>query len=167
MSFYDSAVPAYLQILSSLPGLLDKADAYAQAKKIQPEVLLAARLFPDMLPLSKQIQIACDHAVRGVARLSGGEMPSFPDTETTFAELKQRLAKTAEYVKSIKPSLFDGAEDRDITFPIGGGKTMTLKGQQYLTSFSLPNFYFHATTAHGILRMCGVEIGKRDFLGAN
>jgi len=167
MSFYDSAVPAYLQILSSLSGLLDKADSYVQTRKIQPEVLLGTRLFPDMLPLSKQIQIACDHAVRGAARLSGGEVPSFPDTETTIAELKQRLAKTSDYVKSIKPALFDGAETRDITFPIGGGKTMTLKGQQYLTSFSLPNFYFHSTTAHGILRMCGVDIGKRDFLGAN
>jgi hypothetical protein len=167
MSFYDSVAPAYLQILASLSGILDKADAYATARKIQPEVLLATRLFPDMLPLSKQIQITCDHAVRGCARLSGGEVPSFPDTETTIAELKQRLAKTADYVKSIKPALFDAAADRDVTFPIGGGKTMTMKGQQYLTSFSLPNFYFHATTAHGILRLCGVEIGKRDFLGAN
>jgi hypothetical protein len=167
MAFYDSVAPAYLQILGSLSGILDKAEAHASARKIQPDVLLATRLFPDMLPLSKQIQIACDHAVRGCARLSGGELPSFPDTETTIAELKQRLANTADYVKSIKPSLFDGAESRDVTFPIGGGKTMTMKGQQYLTNFSLPNFYFHATTAHDILRMCGVEIGKKDFMGVN
>jgi len=167
MSFYESAVPAYLQMLGSLSHILDKAEAHAAARKIEPAVLLGTRLFPDMLPLSKQIQIACDHAVRGAARLSGSEVPSFPDTETTIAELKQRLAKTGEFVKSVNPSLFDGAEGRDITFPIGGGKTMTLNGQQYLTSFSLPNFYFHATTAHAILRMCGVEIGKRDFLGAN
>ena len=166
MSLYDAAVPAYLQMLSALSGILDKADAHAQAKKIAPEVLLGARLYPDMLPLSKQIQITCDHAVRGCARLTGSEVPSFPDTETTFAELKQRLARTADYVQGLKPAQFDGAEERDVSFPIGAGKTMTMKGQQYLSSFSLPNFYFHATTAHGILRHNGVEIGKRDFLGA-
>jgi uncharacterized protein len=167
MSFYDATVPAFLQILGSLTGILTKAEAHCKAKNIAPEVLLGARLFPDMLPLTKQIQIASDFAAKTCARLTGSEMPSTPDTEKTFGELKQRLAKTADYVKSFKPTQFDGAETREITFPIGPDKTMTLKGQQYLSSFAFPNFYFHAATAHGILRHNGVEIGKRDFLGVN
>ncbi|MBR0963610.1 DUF1993 domain-containing protein [Bradyrhizobium diazoefficiens] len=167
MSFHDAVVPAYLQILNSLTGLLTKAEAHCAAKKIDPSVLLGSRLFPDMLPLSKQIQLVSDHAARGCARLTNSEIPSMPDTETSFAELKQRLAKTVDYVKSFKPAQFEGAEARDVTFPIGAGKSMTMKGQQFLSSFSLPNLYFHAATAHGILRHNGVEIGKRDFLGAN
>jgi hypothetical protein len=167
MSFHDAVVPAYLQILNSLTGLLTKAEAHCAAKKIDPSVLLGSRLFPDMLPLSKQIQLVSDHAARGCARLTNSEIPSMPDTETSFAELKQRLAKTIDYVKSFKPAQFEGAEARDVTFPIGAGKSMTMKGQQFLSSFSLPNLYFHAATAHGILRHNGVEIGKRDFLGAN
>ena len=165
MSLYDSAVPAYLQILGSLPGLLDKAEAHAAAKKIAPEVLLGARLFPDMLPLSRQIQLASDFAMKGCARLTGSEVPSTPDTETTFAELKARLAKAADYVKAFTPAQFDGAETRSVSFPAGPDKTMTLTGQQFLSNFSLPNFYFHAATAHGILRHNGIEIGKRDFVG--
>jgi hypothetical protein len=167
MSFHDAVVPAYLQILNSLTGLLTKAEAYCEARKVDPSVLLGSRLFPDMLPLSKQIQLVSDNAARGCARLTNSEIPSMPDTETSFAELKQRLAKTIDYVKSFKPAQFEGAEARDVTFPIGAGKSMTMKGQQFLSSFSLPNLYFHAATAHGILRHNGVEIGKRDFLGAN
>lgn len=165
MSLYDSAVPAYLQMLGSLQGILDKAEAYAAAKKIAPEVLLNERLFPDMLPLGRQIQLACDFAMKGCARLTATEVPSTPDTETTFGELKQRLIKAADYVKSFKPVQFEGAETRTISFPAGPDKTMTLTGQQFLSNFSLPNFYFHAATAHGILRHNGVEIGKRDFMG--
>jgi hypothetical protein len=130
-------------------------------------VLLGARLYPDMLPLSKQIQLACDFAAKGCARLTGSDVPSVPDTEKTFEELKQRLAKTIDYVKAYKPAQFDGADARDVTFPAGPDKSITMKGQQFLTGFSLPNFYFHATTAHGILRHNGVEIGKRDFLGVS
>jgi len=167
MSFYDAVVPAYLQMLNSLTGLLTKAEAYCEAKKIQPEVLLGSRLYPDMLPLTKQVQLVCDHASRGCARLTHSEVPSTPDTETTFAELKQRLAKTIDYVKSFTPAQFEGADAKDVTFPIGAGRTMTLKGQQFLSAFSFPNFYFHAVTAHGILRHNGVEIGKRDFLGVS
>ena len=167
MSFYEAAVPAYLQILGSLTGILTKAEAHCAAKKIDPAVLLSARLYPDMLPLSKQIQLACDFAAKGCARLTGSEVPSVPDTETTFEELKQRLAKTIDYVKAYKPAQFDGADARDVTFPAGPDRSITLKGQQFLTGFSLPNFYFHATTAHGILRHNGVEIGKRDFLGVS
>ena len=167
MSFHDIAVPAYLQILGSLTGILTKAEAHCTAKKIQPEVLLGARLYPDMLPLSKQIQLVCDFAAKGCARLAGSKVPSVPDTEKTFEELKQRLAKTIDYVKAYKPAQFDGADARDVTFPAGPDKSITMKGQQFLTGFSLPNFYFHATTAHGILRHNGVEIGKRDFLGVS
>ncbi|MBC9881226.1 DUF1993 domain-containing protein [Bradyrhizobium sp. INPA01-394B] len=165
MSFYDAVVPAYLQMLNSLTGLLTKAEAHCAAKKIDPSVLLGSRLFPDMLPLSKQIQLVSDFATKGCARLTHSEVPSNPDTEKTFEELKQRLAKTIDYVKSFKPEQFEGADAKDVTFPTGPDKTTTLKGQQFLSNFSLPNFYFHATTAHGILRHNGVEIGKRDFMG--
>ena len=167
MSFYDASVPAFLQILGALSGILTKAEAHCEAKKIQPEVLLGSRLYPDMLPLSKQVQLVCDHASRGCARLTHSEVPSTPDTETTFGELKQRLAKTIDYVKSFKPAQFDGAETKDVTFPAGPNRSITLKGQQFLSGFSFPNLYFHAVTAHGILRHNGVEIGKRDFLGVS
>lgn len=167
MSFHDAVVPAYLQMLNSLTGLLTKAEAHCAAKKIDPSVLLGSRLFPDMLPLSKQVQLVSDFAAKGCARLTHSEVPSMPDTETSFAELKQRLAKTIDYVKSFKPEQFEGADAKDVTFPTGPDRSMTLKGQQFFSSVSLPNFYFHVTTAHGILRHNGVEIGKRDFLGVN
>jgi hypothetical protein len=167
MSFYDASVPAYLQILGSLSGLLTKAEAHCKAKNIQPEVLLNARLYPDMLPFSRQIQLASDFAAKGCARLTHSDVPSTPDTEKSFDELKQRLAKTIDYVKTFKPAQFDGADTRDVTFPAGADKSMTLKGQQFLNGVSFPNFYFHAATAHGILRHNGVEIGKRDFLGVS
>jgi hypothetical protein len=166
MSFYDASVPAFLQILGSLQGVLSKAEAHCTARKIAPEVLLGARLFPDMLPLSKQIQMAADFATKGCARLTHSEVPSTPDTEKTFEELRQRLAKAADYVKAFKPAQFEGADAKDVTFPVGP-TSMTLKGQQFLSNFAFPNFYFHATTAHGILRHNGVEIGKRDFLGVS
>ena len=165
MSFYDASVPAFLQILGSLSGILTKAEAHCAAKNIQPDVLLGARLYPDMLPLSKQIQLACDFASKGCARITHSEVPSTPDTEKTFDELKARLGKAADYVKALKPAQFDGADSREVTFPTGPDKTLTLKGQEFLNRSSFPNFYFHAATAHGILRHNGVEIGKRDFLG--
>jgi hypothetical protein len=167
MSFYDASVPAFLQILGSLSGILTKAEAHCKAKNIQPEVLLGARLFPDMLPLSKQIQLASDFAAKGCARLAHSEVPSTPDTEKTFDELKARLAKTVDYLKTFKPAQFEGADAKDVTFPAGPDRTITLKGQQFLNNFAFPNFYFHAATAHGILRHNGVEIGKRDFLGVS
>jgi hypothetical protein len=167
MSFYDASVPAFLQILGSLSGLLTKAEAHCKAKNIQPDVLLNARLYPDMLPLSRQIQLVCDFAAKACARLTHSEVPSTPDTEKSFDELRQRLVKTIDYVKTFKPAQFDGADSRDVTFPTGADKSMTLKGQQFLSNFAFPNFYFHAATAHGILRHNGVEIGKRDFLGVS
>jgi uncharacterized protein len=165
MSFYDATVPAFLQILSALTGLLNKAEAHCEARKIQPEVLLTARLYPDMLPLTKQIQIACDFAGKSCARLTGSEVPTSPDTETSFEQLRQRLAKTIDYVKSFKPAQFEGADAKDVTFPAGPNTNLTLKGQEFVNRFAFPNFYFHAAIAHGILRHNGVEIGKRDFLG--
>jgi hypothetical protein len=167
MSFYDSAVSAYLQMLNSLSAVLKKAEDHAGAKKIEPNALLGARLFPDMLPLTRQVQLACDFAAKGCARLTASEVPSTPDTETSFAELQQRLARTIDQVKGYKPAQFEGADTREVTFPSGPGKTTTLTGQQFLSNFSLPNFYFHAATAYDILRHNGVEIGKRDFMGVN
>jgi len=167
MSFYDASVPAFLQILGSLSGLLTKAETHCAAKNIQPDVLLASRLYPDMFPLSRQIQLACDFAAKGCARLTQSEVPSTPDTEKTFEELRQRLANTGDYLKKFTPAQFEGADLRDVTFPAGPDRTITLKGQQFLNVFTFPNFYFHAAIAHGILRHNGVEIGKRDFLGVN
>ena len=165
MSFHETTVQAFLPILGSLSGLLTKAEAYCKAKNIQPEVLLGARLYPDMLPLSRQIQLACDFSSKACARLTRSELPSVPDTEKTFEELRQRLAKTSDYIKQFTPAQFEGAESRDVTFPAGPDRTLTLKGLQFLTRVAFPNFYFHAATTHGILRHNGVEIGKRDFLG--
>jgi uncharacterized protein len=165
MSFYDATVPAFLQMLTSLTGLLNKAEASCETRKIQPEVLLSARLYPDMLPLTKQIQIASDFAGKSCARLTGGEVPTTPDTEKSFEELRQRLARTIDYVKTFKPAQFEGADAKDVTFPVGPNNMMTLKGQEYINRVVFPNFYFHAATAHGILRHNGVDIGKRDFLG--
>ncbi|HTB03196.1 MAG TPA: DUF1993 domain-containing protein [Bradyrhizobium sp.] len=167
MSIYDATVPAFLQILGGLTGILTKAEAHCKAKNIAPEVLLSARLYPDMLPFSKQIQLACDFAAKSCARLAQVEVPTTPDTEKTFDELKQRLAKTIDYLKAFKPAQFDGADARDVSFPVGPTNTMTLKGQQFINNFAFPNFYFHAAIAHGILRHNGVEIGKRDFLGVS
>jgi hypothetical protein len=167
MSLYNSTVPAFLQILGSLSGILDKAEAHCKAKNIQPDVLLGARLYPDMLPLTRQIQIASDFAGKTCARLTGAEVPITPDTEKTFDELKQRLASTIDYVKTFKPAQFEGGETRDVDFPIGPTERMTLKGRQYLSNVAFPNFYFHAAIAHGILRHNGVQIGKRDFLGVS
>ena len=167
MSFHDASVAADLQILGSLTGILGKAEAHCTAKNIQPDALLGARLYPDMLPFTRQVQLTCDFATKGCARLTQSEVPSIPDTEKSFEELKARLAKTIDYVKAFKPAQFEGAETRDVTFPTGPDKTTTMKGQQFLSHFSLPNFYFHATTAHDILRHNGVEIGKRDFLGVS
>jgi hypothetical protein len=165
MAFYDVSVPAFLQSLGGLQGILTKAEAHCEARKIAPEVLLSARLYPDMLPLSRQVQLACDFAMKGCARLTHSEVPSTPDTEKTFGELQARLAKAIDYLKAFKPAQFEGGDVKDVSFPAGPNNTMTLKGQQFLTAYAFPNFYFHAATAHGILRHNGVEIGKRDFLG--
>jgi hypothetical protein len=165
MSFYDATVPAYLHTLTALSGLVAKAEAHCEARKIQPEVLLNARLYPDMLPFTKQIQLTCDFAAKGAARLSHSEVPSTPDTEKTFGELRERLTKTIAYLNTFKLEQFEGGESKDVTFPSGPGATTTLKGQDFVNRFSFPQFYFHAAIAHGLLRHNGVEVGKKDFLG--
>ena len=165
MSFYDATVPAFQQMLKSLSGLLTKAEAHCKTKNIEPDVLLGARLYRDMLPLSKQIQLACDFAGKSCARLAHIDVPTTPDTEKSFEELQQRLAKTIDYLKAFKPAQIDGADSKDVTFPAGPNTSLTLKGQDFINRMAFPNFYFHAATAHGILRHNGVEIGKRDFLG--
>src|SRR5436305_9041391 len=167
MSFYDATVPAFLQILNSLSGLLNKAETHCAAKNIQPEVLLSARLYPDMLPLSKQIQLASDFAAKGCARVTHSEVPSTPDTEKTFAELQQRLAKTIAYVNGFKPAQFEGAEGRDAKFPAGPDRTMTLTGKQSNSHFALPNFYFQAAAAYGILRHYSDDICLPYSLGVS
>ena len=158
------AVPSFLNALGALSKILDKAAAHCAARKIDQAVILQMRLAPDMFPFVKQVQLVCDFAKNTLGRLTG-EPPKFPDEEKSFDDLKARIARTVDYVKSFKAGEIDATEDKDVTFPIGPQQTMTLKGAQYLIGFALPNFYFHATTAYDILRHAGVEIGKRDFLG--
>jgi hypothetical protein len=161
---YQASVPVYLQYLNSTSAVLDKAAAFAEAKKIDPTVLLQTRLYPDMHPLVKQVQIFTDQATRGVSRLAGVEPPPFPDAETSFADLKARIAKAIAHVESFTPEQIDGSEGRDIVMKTPRGD-LTFKGLQYLLGFSLPNFFFHATTTYAILRHVGVEVGKMDFMG--
>ncbi len=163
-SMHAVAATSFLTTLGALAKILDKAAAHCEAKKIDPAALLSMRLAPDMLTFTKQVQLTCDFAKNTMGRLTG-EPPKFPDEEKSFADLKARIAKTVDYVKGFTPAQIDAAVDKDVNFPIGPQQTMTLKGGDYLIGFALPNFYFHATTAYDILRHCGVEIGKRDFLG--
>lgn len=164
LSMHQASVPIFVQMLTALSQVLGKAQAHAEAKKIDPAVLIAARLAPDMLPLASQVQIACDFAKGTVARLAGAEVPSWPDTEKTFAELANRIKRTLDFVQSFKAAQVDGSEARDVTVKIAG-KPATFKGQPYLVRFVLPNFFFHTTTAYAILRHNGVDLGKRDFVG--
>jgi hypothetical protein len=164
ITMYTMAVESFVPVLTHLSTLLDKGLAHATAKKFEPSVLVNARLAPDMFPLSRQIQIACDAAKNGSARLAGQEAPRFEDKETTLEELRARIARTIEYLKSIPASAFDGAEDRDIKIPVRD-RTLEMKGLAYLQTWALPNFYFHVVATYVILRHNGVEIGKGDFLG--
>lgn len=164
ITLYQAAVPPVLQVLTSLLNILGKASAHCQARRIEPSVLLGSRLFPDMFPLVRQVQIVTDQAKGMAARLAGIEVPSYPDDEASFEGLQVRLASTIAFIKSIHPEQIDGAEDKDIHFKAGGSE-LKFKGQNYLLNFVFPNFYFHAATAYNILRHNGVELGKRDFLG--
>lgn len=150
--------------LGALSGVLGKAADHCAARKIDEAAFMTARLFPDMLPFSRQVQLACDFAARTAARLAGAEVPSFPDTETTFAALQERIAAARAAMATHVPTAFDEAAARQITLRIRGGE-MVLDGTTFLTQFANPNFYFHATTAYNILRQGGVEIGKADFMG--
>jgi uncharacterized protein len=160
-----SPVAALAHSLNAMSKILDKAEAYAEAKKIKPEVLPQLRLVADMLPLWRQITIACDHAKGMSARLAGVEVPSFADTETTIAELKDRIARTVEFLHTIPEAAYADAESRTIHVR-AGQRELAFPALQYYQGYALPNFYFHLSTAYGILRANGVEIGKTDFLGA-
>ena len=164
ISMYQASAPRFANILNNLSGILDKAEAHCEAKKIDPAALTTARLYPDMYTMTRQVQVACDTAQGAVARLAGVEIPKHEDTEKTFSELRARIAKTVEFIKSVKPAQIDGTEDKEIVLK-RGSQEVTYKGMQYLLGFAYPNFYFHVTTAYAILRHNGVEIGKRDFMG--
>ncbi|MBV8549157.1 MAG: DUF1993 domain-containing protein [Alphaproteobacteria bacterium] len=164
ISMYQSTVPVYAQGLTNLSTLLKRAEAYAADKKIEPSVLINDRIYPDMFPLSRQVQIACDVVKSGVARLAGLEVPSFPDTETTFPELEERIQKTIRFIQTATAAQVDGSEDKAIAIKVGGND-LSFNGQDYLQKFVTPNFYFHIAVTYAILRHNGVDIGKKDFLG--
>jgi len=165
LSMYQASVPVFTRALGNLSKILDKGAAFADSRKIDPSVLINARLAADMFPLSKQVQIATDMAQRGSARLAGVDFANMPDTETTFPKLQERISKTLKFVKSLSASQIDGSEAKPITITVGGND-MTFTGQVYLLNFVLPNLYFHITAAYLILRHNGVDVGKLDFLGA-
>jgi len=165
ISMYEASIPVFIRMSKNLAAILAKGAAYAEAKKIDPAVLVNSRLYPDMFPLARQVQIASDAAKGCGARLAGQEPPKFEDNETTFPELLTRIDKTIAYLETLKPEQINGSEGKTITLQIRKN-TMTFLGMPFLLNFALPNFYFHVTTAYDILRHCGVEIGKQDFIGA-
>jgi hypothetical protein len=158
------SVGVFTRMLTNLSGILDKAAAFCEQRKVDPAVLLNMRLFPDMFPLSRQVQLASDFAKGATSRLAGQEPPKWEDNETSVAELKARIARTIEFIQGFKPGQFEGSDERDVTLTIRG-ETIKLKGAPYLAHTATPNFYFHVTTAYAILRANGVELGKRDFVG--
>lgn len=163
ISMYAASAPQFVSMLRSFDAILVKTQAHAAAKKIDPNVLLNARLFPDMFTFTRQVQIATDHAKGAVARLAGLEVPKYEDTEQSFDELRARIAKTIAFVESVPAAQIDGSEERDIALKAGSHE-LAFKGMAYLIGFAQPNFYFHLVTAYNILRHNGIEIGKRDYL---
>ncbi|HEX7370969.1 MAG TPA: DUF1993 domain-containing protein [Rhodanobacteraceae bacterium] len=164
ISMYEASVPVFARALHNLSSVLKKGEAHAQGKGVEANNLLQQRLIFDMLPLVKQIQIACDTAARGTARMAGVEPKAFPDNETTLAEAQARIAHTIEYIQSFKPEQLDGCEDRKVVHKTRSGET-TFTGIDYLRNYALPNLFFHCTTAYDILRVAGTPIGKKDYLG--
>ena len=164
ISMYQVSVPRLANMLRNLSAILDKAQAHAEARKVDPLVLTNARLYPDMLPLKRQVHIACDTAKYSVARLAGVEAPKHEDVEETFVDLKARIAKTLDFIQTFKPAQIDGSEEKAIHLKLGQ-REVDFKGMQYLLGHALPNFYFHVVTAYDILRHNGLEVGKRDYLG--
>jgi hypothetical protein len=162
---YQASAPVFIRMFNNLSAILEKAVADAEARKIDPAVFLAGRLAPDMHPLTRQVQIASDSAKLGIARLAGIDAPSFPDVETSFPELQARIAKTIGFIRSVSPEQIDGSEEKSITLKFPGGE-ISFSGQAFLLNFTLPNLFFHITTAYDILRHNGVVLGKRDYLGA-
>ena len=165
MDMYQASIPPMLQILEASAAFLGKAAAYAEAKKFDPDILLQARLAPTQFTVTKQIQVLSDFCKTGGARLAGVDSPRMSDTETSFAALQGRLNTTADFLKTLTPAQIDGGEGKTITLKVAGNE-MTFTGQTYLLQFVMPNVYFHATTAYAILRHNGVELGKRDYMGA-
>jgi hypothetical protein len=166
ISLYAASIPVFKQLLTALGDVLNKAEAHATARKIEPDALLQARLYPDMFPLIRQVQIAVDFAKGVSARLAGVEVPSFSDDDKTFADLQAKLAQVLGFITGLDAALIDGQEAREIITRPGTDKEKRFTGQSYLLSYGLPQFFFHVTTAYAILRHNGVEIGKRDFMGA-
>ena len=164
ISMYQASVPTFILSLKALSGVLDKGAKHAEAKGIDPAVLLGSRLYPDMFPLTRQVQIASDNAKGPSARLAGMEPPKFDDNEASFADLQARITKTIDFLQTLKPAQIDGSEDRQIVLQMRAGP-LEFKGQAYLLHFAMPNFYFHCATVYAILRHNGVEVGKKDFLG--
>ena len=164
ISMFDASVPPIAHALKNLSAILQKGAAHAEARKIDASVLITARLFPDMFPLSRQVQIATDQGKGGPARLAGMDPPKFEDNETTFPALIACIDRAVSFIESLRREQIDGSENRKITL-VAGGQTLNFVGLPYLTNFVLPNLYFHSTTAYNILRHNGVEIGKMDFLG--
>ena len=163
LSMYTASVPVFQHMLRNLSHLLERGEQHAAARKFDPVALTTYRLAPDMLPFTRQVLIACDVVKNGVMRISGVEAPKFEDQEATFGELRERVQKTIDYLEKVPAGALDGTEDKEITFPVGPD-TRTMKGQAYLTTWMVPNFFFHITTAYAILRHNGVEVGKRDYL---
>lgn len=166
ISLYAASVPVFKQMLTALSDVLAKAEAHATAKNIEPDALLQARLFPDMFQLIRQVQISADFAKGVSARLAGIEPPKFDDTEKTFADLQALIAKTLAFISSVSPELINGQEDREIVTRQGTPKEKRFDAQTYLLGYGLPQFFFHVTTTYAILRHNGVEVGKRDYMGA-
>jgi len=164
ISMYQASVPRFVNILGNLSNILDKAQVHVDAKKLDTATLTTYRLFPDMLPMTEQVQIACDAAKGVVARLAGVEIPVYEDNEKTLADLKARIVKTIAFIQTVTPGQIDGTEDKEIVIKRSDKETR-YKGMQFLLGHALPNFYFHVTTTYNILRHNGVEIGKRDYLG--
>jgi uncharacterized protein len=165
ISMYNASVPVFNQMLTSLSAILKKTETHATDKKIEPQALLQARLYPDMFPLTQQIQIAADFAKGVSARLAGAEVPSYEDKEQSFAELQARISKTLSFIGGFKAEQFDGSEQREIVLRPGTPKEQRLPGSTYLLHYGMPQFFFHVTTAYAILRHNGIEIGKRDYMG--
>jgi hypothetical protein len=163
ISMYKVSVPIFVQFLTGQSGCIDKVTALIEAKQLDPNFFLNMRLYPDMYPYSRQVQQASTHAARACSALAGVEMPDMANNEKTLAELKARLTRTIDFVQGFKPAQIDGTEDKDITLKLGTNERK-FTGQGLLLNFILPNFYFHCTTAYDILRHCGVEVGKRDFM---
>jgi hypothetical protein len=163
---YQASIPVLTKVLANLAGILKKAETHAAQKKIDPAVFVQARLYPDMYPLARQIQIATDVAKGCASRLSGQTPPAYEDNETNFAELQARIAKTIAFLETFTAEQLDGTEEATITLKVGG-REVTFKGLRYLLDFVLPNVYFHTTTAYAILRHGGVQLGKADFLGSH